>query len=218
MTCTATYTVTAADVQAGEILNDATVSGHNLNGQTVTHAAAAAVPTASTGPGEPLTIVKTLDRATDSIATWNLTVTNPGAAVYPGPFTVTDPLPEGLTFGSVSGTGWTCTGAATITCVHAGDLAAGANTPINLVTTVSGGKDITNVASLDVGGITKTSASTYPAGSGFAFAGVPKAGFAFTGSEAQRFGLLGLIGIGGGLFMVVAARKRRDDETGMLSD
>ncbi len=87
----------------------------------------------------------------------------------------------------------------------------------SLATTVSGGKNIT-----------KTSAATYTAGSGFAFTGGPKcgfasagartSGFAFTGSEAQRLGLLGMIGIGGGLFVVVAARKRRDDETSVATE
>ncbi|MEO6470059.1 MAG: hypothetical protein ABIP21_13255, partial [Acidimicrobiia bacterium] len=223
MTCTATYTVTAADVTAGEILNDATVSGHNLSGQTVSHAAAATVPTASNAPAGTLTLAKTLAQVqtADSTATWNLKVSNPGATSYPGPFTVTDVLSAGLTYESVSGTEWACTGTSTIACIHAGDLGAGASTTIMLVTKVSGGKNITNTASLDVGGTTKTSTATYVAGSGFAFTGGPKSGFAFTGSEAQRLGLLGLIGIVGGLFMVAAARKRRDDEVrkvALLSD
>ena len=209
MTCTATYAVTAADVTAGQILNNATVSGHNLNGQTVTHAATATVPTASNAPAGGLTIDKKLVGVTDSVATWTITVANAGAATFPGPFTVTDALPTDVSYESVSGTGWNCTGTATITCVHAADLAAGASTTITVKTKIVGEKEVTNVASLEVAGRVLTSKASFQPSSGLAFT---SGGFAFTGSDAQRLGFLGLLGVLGGWFIMVAARKRPDDK------
>jgi uncharacterized repeat protein (TIGR01451 family) len=55
--------------------------------------------------------------------TWTLTVSNNGADVAAGPFTVTDVVPPGTSFSSAGGTGWTCShdGSPTgglVTCVR----------------------------------------------------------------------------------------------------
>ena len=92
--------------------------------------------------------------------------------------------------------------------MHPGNLAAGASTTITLKTTITGPGDIVNTASLDVLGKTVTSTATYR----------PEGGFAFTGADAQRLGLLGLLGVVGGWFIVIAARKREDDEDTLLSE
>ena len=67
---------------------------------------------------------------------WTLTVRNPGPNPAIGPFTVTDqltnPLPTGVSSISASGTGWSCSTAAPVSCQRtaAGDtLASGASFP-----------------------------------------------------------------------------------------
>ena len=66
-----------------------------------------------------------------SPGTYTLSVSNSvGADDEPGTITVSDALPAGLTFGSASGSGWTC-GAVlqNVTCIHPGPLAAGSSLP-----------------------------------------------------------------------------------------
>lgn len=71
-------------------------------------------------------------------ATYRLTVTNSGLTDDPGPITVNDPLPAGLTFVSASGDGWTCEADASeiVTCLAADGLATGASSTIDLVVAV----------------------------------------------------------------------------------
>ncbi|MEO6703940.1 MAG: hypothetical protein ABI140_20570, partial [Jatrophihabitantaceae bacterium] len=91
---------------------------------------------------------------------WTLTVHNAGSDTATGPFTVTEPFnnpaPTGITGIAASGTGWSCTSAAPISCVRtaAGDtLASGASFPVITVTysvdaTVSAGTSLTNTATV----------------------------------------------------------------------
>ncbi len=197
--CTATYTVTAADVTAGSIHNTATIDGLDPADAPVTNTAATTVTTTNDAT---LTLKKSLSNVVDATATWDITVANTGGSAFVGPITVTDDLPNSLTFKSATGTGWACTGTTKITCVHAGDLAAGGSTSITVVTTIVDTGEITNTASLDVLGESITSKANY----------TPPGGFAFTGTEAASLGFIGLLGIIGGWFMVITARKRDDDE------
>jgi uncharacterized repeat protein (TIGR01451 family) len=202
MDCTATYTVTQADVDAGSITNTATVNGLDPADNPVTDADSATVTAASTGAPD-VTLTKKLDGVSGSTATWTITVSNTGSGTLPGPFTVTDALPKGLTYQSAGGDGWTCTGTSTISCTHGADLAAGASTRLTVVTTITGAGKITNVASIDVLGESVTSNATYtPTDPG---------GFAFTGAEVARYGLMGLLLVVGGWFLLAAARKRDED-------
>jgi hypothetical protein len=68
-----------------------------------------------------------------------LSIVNVGSAPTTAPMTITDTLPDGLTFDSFSGAGWSCSAAGQIvSCVNPGPLAAGASTVLNLVVAVSG--------------------------------------------------------------------------------
>jgi uncharacterized repeat protein (TIGR01451 family) len=65
--------------------------------------------------------------------TYSLTVTNVGTAATTGAITVVDTLPNGLTFGSGVGAGWSCTAAgAVVTCTNGSPLAVSGATVITL--------------------------------------------------------------------------------------
>jgi uncharacterized repeat protein (TIGR01451 family)/LPXTG-motif cell wall-anchored protein len=100
-----------------------------------------------------LTIAKshTGDVAVGSTATWDLEVTNLGPTADPGPVTVVDTLPTGLTFVSGAGDGWTCSAAAQdVTCTRAAGLDLGASSTIALTTQVEAAAfpSVVNVASV----------------------------------------------------------------------
>ena len=60
-------------------------------------------------------------------ASYTITVTNVGSLSEPGPLSIVDTLPTGLTYASLSGAGWSCSVAAQVlTCTNTGALAAGA--------------------------------------------------------------------------------------------
>ena len=76
---------------------------------------------------------------TPAQGTFSLSVKNSGPNAAPGPITVTDTLPTGLTYSSASGTGWSCSNASqTVTCTRSTDLASGDTAPaISLVVDVA---------------------------------------------------------------------------------
>jgi len=70
--------------------------------------------------------------------TYTISVTNDGPSNEPGPVTVTDVLPTGLTFVSGSGSGWTCGASGqTVTCTRSGTLAAGVTSSFTLTVAVA---------------------------------------------------------------------------------
>jgi len=70
---------------------------------------------------------------------------------------------------------------------------------------VTGTGTITNSASMDVLGTTVSSDATVtPAGD--------PSGFAFTGAEVTRWGLIGLLLVVGGWFLLGLVRKRDEDQ------
>lgn len=86
--------------------------------------------------------------------TYTMTVTNNGPNADPGPITITDTLPAGLSYVGGSA-GWSCSAAGQdVTCTQTGGLASGASTTLVLTATVDAGASgsITNTAT--VGGQT----------------------------------------------------------------
>jgi uncharacterized repeat protein (TIGR01451 family) len=88
-------------------------------------------------------------------ATYTITVSN-GAAAGPasGTVMVTDTVPQGMTFESMSGTGWTCPGTAANNCTRSDSLAPGQSYPqITVTVNVAGGAStpLTNQASVAIG-------------------------------------------------------------------
>ena len=143
-----TLVVSVGSAAQGTIVNHADVSspatdpnpGNNGDDDTTT-----------VQPGVDLSIVKTHVGSfrVGQQGTYTLTVHNGGPSDDPGPITVTDTLPAGLTFVSGTGTGWTCSAVGQlVTCTHAGPLASGETSIISIVVSVdaSVAATVTNVA------------------------------------------------------------------------
>jgi uncharacterized repeat protein (TIGR01451 family) len=83
---------------------------------------------------------------------YTLTVINNGIAAEPGPITVVDTLPTGLTYVSSLGTGWSCSASGqVITCTRSGSLGAGATAAalkINVSVAAGLNGSITNTATV----------------------------------------------------------------------
>jgi uncharacterized repeat protein (TIGR01451 family) len=130
--CTATYTVTQADVDAGSVLNTATASALNPGGAGVDSGPASATATATQSAA--LTLTKTVDTPTfdtaGDVLTYDITASNDGNVTLTG-VTVDDPAPGGGAYAldcaglpSALAPGDTGTCSATYT-VTAADLDAG---------------------------------------------------------------------------------------------
>ncbi|MEZ4681203.1 MAG: SdrD B-like domain-containing protein [Caldilineaceae bacterium] len=81
---------------------------------------------------------------------YSLTVTNVGSGPTVGPIIVTDQLPAGITYSSVSGAGWSCVagpvlpGGQTVTCAHAGPIPVGGSLTLQINVAVGTPNDFPN--------------------------------------------------------------------------
>jgi uncharacterized repeat protein (TIGR01451 family)/fimbrial isopeptide formation D2 family protein/LPXTG-motif cell wall-anchored protein len=101
-----------------------------------------------------------------STGQYRLTVRNTGSTESPGPLVLTDTLPDGLSYASASGTGWTCAATgATISCDHPAALAAGDSSALVLTVQVlpaafdPADRTIVNTATVTGGGAPPASAT-----------------------------------------------------------
>ncbi|MFD9717094.1 hypothetical protein [Streptomyces sp. NPDC059076] len=139
--CTATHTTTAADVQAGQVVNTATASGADRQGQT-----ARATSGTVTVPYRPFLVDLGVEKTGPATAgsgervTYTLTVTNHGPADSTG-WTLSDPLPDSLTGVTTDSPGCTI-GSATLTCTGAA-LADGEGVTVQFSGTIAA--DVTTV-------------------------------------------------------------------------
>ena len=133
LTCTASYTITQADLDDGSVTNKATASGGGATSNEAT-ATVTAVPTKS------LSLVKTADpltyNAKDQTITYSYVIKNTGNVTLSGPFTVTDDK-------------------ATVTCTQPADAALSPNEEMTCTATYT----ITQT-DLDAGSVTNTATAT----------------------------------------------------------
>ncbi len=136
---------TRGHVLLGLLIVVASLSGWSVTGIASASAAAdLAIATAAAGDfvvGEDSVLV--------------LTVTNVGTSTSSGTATVTNTLPASLTYGSVSASGWTCTGSSTMTCATATPVASGGSLPeivLHVVPTAAAVPVAANRASLSITG------------------------------------------------------------------
>jgi uncharacterized repeat protein (TIGR01451 family) len=127
ITCSATYTITAADVSAGSVVNVASAT----NGITTSPTDTATVDLI----GPRLALTKTaapIPFVVGVPASYTITVTNNGTASTSGNIIVTDNLPPGITLSSASGSNWSCSGISNLSCTFTGTLTVGSSTVLTL--------------------------------------------------------------------------------------
>jgi uncharacterized repeat protein (TIGR01451 family) len=146
--CTATYTTTAADVQAGEVADSATAAAETSDGDPVSDDSNTVTVPYAAPPETDLAVVKTGPATVEAGAeiTYTLTITNNGPDDSTG-WKLTDNVPAGLTNVTTSTPGCGI-GAGVLTCTG-GALADGASTVIELRgTAVEGTESVTNTATV----------------------------------------------------------------------
>ncbi len=165
--CTRTYTLTAADVGAGFVINKATANAGTI--ATSNQATATIAPALSPG----LTLAKTADvidvDATTDVITYTFTITNSGDSQIvkaTQPITVSDPMVSTAACVAAqpvtldASTSYTCTATYTPTQaqLNAGVVrnTATASFPFNGTTTVSAPSSTANVAVVELPGLTLT--------------------------------------------------------------
>ena len=154
--------------------------------------------------------------------TYTMVVTNPGPSTATK-VVVSDPVPDGLTWLTATGTGWTCSGSTVVTCSLAGPLAVGASSTLSLVFEVTATNDsIVNTAAVSTSACscdedsatTTVEAVPVPPGQGAATAedeAVPGApgGLSGTGANVGLALLAGTLLIGVGTIVTTAIHRRR---------
>jgi uncharacterized repeat protein (TIGR01451 family) len=194
-----TLTVAVGAGAVPSVSNTATVSGGgelNLTNFTSNNSSTVVTPVCSTAcpdlrPNKSLTAPSAVSLTVGTNSTYTLSVTNIGGLPTSGAYTITDPMPTGLSIVvAPTGTNWNCTAstASLVSCTSSTVLAAGAssanitfqvsvaNTAVPSVTniaTVSDGGDpnagnntatlVTPVIDFDLT-VTKTTASTFTLG------------------------------------------------------
>lgn len=216
----------AADYAPSTVVNTATVSPTDEtpenNTSTVTTAVAHAPDLAVVKTG-PASVVA------GSGLSWTVTVTNTGNAAADS-VVVTDSLPAGVTPGTVSATGWTCTGTASLSCTLDSALPPGDQAALTISATVPTGYAGTTVANTAVVGptdatpddntSTATTTVTRPVvtggGSGGGSIVVPEeppftgggGQLVFTGAPLREWALLGGSLVTIGAFLLLVSRRR----------
>ncbi len=162
---TVSFTVDIAATAAASLTNTATVSG---GGETDTTNNSSSVTSVVTQLVPDLIITKTTPSSFEQrgTATYDLVVSNVGTGATRSPFTITDPLPAGLTLaGAASGAGWNCAAStsAVVSCTQSATLPAGQAAPtITFTVNIAANAPalVTNTASVAGGGETDTTNNT----------------------------------------------------------
>lgn len=157
-----TVTVDVASNASSPLVNSVTVSGGGSSGSVTANDST----TITASPD--LTITKSTGSTfiQGGTASYTLLVTNSGAGATTSSFTVTDPLPTGLTLNSIFyGTPYDCATSTptTVSCTYSGTLNAGASATtitINVGIASNAPVSVNNTATVSGGGETNTSNNT----------------------------------------------------------
>ncbi|MEQ1518258.1 MAG: isopeptide-forming domain-containing fimbrial protein, partial [Usitatibacteraceae bacterium] len=149
-----TLTANIAANAPASITNTAAVqvSGESNSGN---NSAASVISVAAVAPDLTLTkVAQGSGFQQGGTVTYFITVSNSGNGSTSGTITMQDTIPTGLTVTSVSGTNWTCTNAATVSCTRTLALAAGTSSVITLTANIAANApaSITNTAAVQVSG------------------------------------------------------------------
>ncbi|MBO9664651.1 CARDB domain-containing protein [Dokdonella sp.] len=133
-----TITGNAPNPFTAAVTNSATVTGNEQDPNSANDTSSATV-----APQPPqLVVTKTATPnpfVVGQPGSYAITVQNAGTGPTTAPIAIADTLPSGVTFAGAAGTGWSCTGAPTLSCTFAGTLAAGASTTLTINVTVDAG-------------------------------------------------------------------------------
>jgi large repetitive protein len=126
-----------------------------------------------------------------SAGQYRLTVHNAGSTESPGPLLLTDTLPDGLSYASATGTGWTCTATgATVSCDHPAALAADGSSELLVTVQVlpaafdPASRQIQNTATVSGGGSPPASATDTAPVSGSSVLAIGKKLVSYAGNTA----------------------------------
>lgn len=189
------------------VTNVATVASVTPSADDPAGASATDDDTVTVPPLVDLALRKTLDGKGLTVGrtgTYLLTVTNAGPTADPGPITVTDHLPTGLTFASARGADCSADGS-TVTCVLDRGLAVGHSATIHLDVAVDqrAGSSVVNTASVD-----SDAKDTDPGNDASSVrVDVTTSVLSQTGASPGRLALLALLLLVIGGAVVVAARR-----------
>jgi len=162
-TCAPTATPTRTGTPTATSVPSTPTPTHDGPTYTPTHTVPPATPTSTataTASATPMPEATDLSITMIRIDTFRVGATgrygvslfNNGPAATNVPITVTDRLPNGLTFASASGSNWSCSAVGQdVTCNFAGSLASGASTTFTLTVNVgaAASPSVTNSATLD---------------------------------------------------------------------
>jgi hypothetical protein len=125
-----------------------------------------------------------------SSASYALTVSNYGYQTEPGPLTVIDTLPTGLTYAAYSGGGWSCSASGqVVTCTRTGALTSGGSVPtltINVNVAANASGTVINTATVSGTGGDENSANN-TASDTYVF---PAVAYAYYPMEESAWGVI----------------------------
>jgi hypothetical protein len=144
------YTISACTCQAGQ--TNATLTLQTAADMILYQMAVLSTPSVPTADLK-LTITRGSDLAVGGNTNYVLNASSAGPDTDPGPITVTDTLPAGLSFVGASGSGWSCSvSGQTVTCSTPGPVASGAVlAPVTITVRTSAAGTYTNTAAVSGG-------------------------------------------------------------------
>ena len=205
-----TLIVGVGPAAAPSVVNTATVTTPSTETSTLNNTDSDATTVI---PVSVLTIVKDAAEVDGDQVTYLITIGNTGPNATTAPIVVSDPLPSGLEFVSVSGDGWTCTEGQVVTCTYDASLPVGGSASFELMTrlTADPGAEVENVASVvggnpDGGVVSDDAVVVTPDKPG---GDSSSGGLADTGAAVGSLGLFALAMLVPGWAAVMSSRSRR---------